>query len=145
MQMIYKCLPSDNKKLRRLTLDKNIPNLTTLCQNNDLNKDIATRLGSEEISTQRRQKLKEFYIKEIFLTKCIIDYKISYHLNVASTSTQSNEVITELLPFAIELHSAIPQSVYKLLTKWAREMLPRILFVGLAQRRQEIKEKKEEV
>ena len=85
--MIYKCLPSDNKKLRRLTLDKNIPNLIALCQNNDLNKDIAARLGSEEIGTQRRQKLKEFYMKEIFLTKCIIDYKISYHLNVASTST----------------------------------------------------------
>lgn len=30
LQMIYKLLPSDNKKLRRLTLEKNIPKLTSL-------------------------------------------------------------------------------------------------------------------
>ena len=97
------------------------------------------------MGAQRRQKLKEFYMKELFLTKCIIDFKIHYHLNVSPTTinTSANELMNELLPFAIELHSALTPSVYKIFTNWARDMIPSAFFsfgfelTPLAQRKQD--------
>lgn len=132
LKMIYRVLPSDNKKLRRLTLDKNIPKLTALIQQNEASPNLGTGIGSE-VGAQRRQKLKEFYLKELLLTKCIIDFKIHYHLNVSPTAAnkESGELMCELLPFAIELHSALSPSVYRVFTKWAREMLPNALSYGL--------------
>ena len=87
-------------------------------------------LQGEELGAHRRHKLKEFYMKELFLTKCIIDFKIHYHLNVSPTTinTSAGELMTELLPFAIELHSALTPSVYKVFTSWARDMMPSAFF-----------------
>ena len=83
-------------------------------------------------------------MKELFLTKCIIDFKIHYHLNVSPTTinTSAGELMTELLPFAIEFHNAMPTSVYKIFSKWARDMMPNALTYGfeltpLEQRKQD--------
>ena len=82
-------MPSDIAKLKRITLDKIIPKLCALMHLSESGSPWSSTSRSLEMAPQKRQKQKEFYMKELFMIKCIIDFKIHYHRNSSPTTSNS--------------------------------------------------------
>ena len=63
------------------------------------------------------------YLKELLVIKCAIDFKINFHLatsRVGQTSS-TKKLIFDLIPFAIDFHSAMTDLGYEKFQKFFLE------------------------
>lgn len=109
--MIYKIFPKDNRKLRRIALKKLIPNLLSYLSS--INTNVAIKLAEQS-------KINK-YLKELLVIKCAIDFKINFHLATSEVgqSSSTEKLISDLLPFAIEFHSALTELGYEKLYRFS--------------------------
>lgn len=107
--MLLKVLPSDQKKLQRITLEKTIPRLIKLT------KELETMQISLPANDKKLKKIEaraQLYMRELLLSKLITDFRIQHQVSTGlRSSCQIRQLTHELLPFAIQLHSMIPEEL----------------------------------
>jgi hypothetical protein len=70
------------------------------------------------------------YLKELLVIKCAIDFKINFHLatsRVGQTSS-TKKLIFDLIPFAIDFHSAMTDLGYEKFQKFSVSSIDQHLF-----------------
>ena len=127
LTMISRVMPHDHQKLRQITLKKTIPNLTRLTKDLiELTREVDDQRTREELDSgglsERIKKKKsverkaQLYMRELFMAKLITDFRIQYHIATGTTSSsKAHELTHELLPFAMQMHQLLSNSLTRAL------------------------------
>lgn len=105
--MIKAILPTDFKKMRRLVFGKYIPALVPL-------------YDGSGISTNNRT----FYWKELVSVKLLFDFLIAFSLLLApSVDNSSSKTVTQVIPFAIDFITVMPEEMITALNEEQQKLL----------------------
>lgn len=72
---------------------------------------------SERIKKKKSVERKaQIYMRELFMAKLITDFRIQYHISTGTTSSsKAHELTHELLPFAMQMHQLLSNSLTRAL------------------------------
>ena len=122
--MLSKVLPTDLPKLRRITLEKTIPNLIQLSKEleevTQKHQSLNGHPPIEAIIVGRRlrnlERKAQLYMRELLMSKIIMDFKLKFQLVSGVTSSASARQLThDLLPILMEMHSSLPDRLTRAL------------------------------
>lgn len=130
LEMIYRIMPTDMAKLRRITLEKTVPNLIQLSDEIEevtqkRHRQFSAATNTVEMQEQmlvearklrKLEKKAQLYMRELLMSKVIADFKLRFQLASGVTSSSSSrEISMELLPFLMELHDYLPNRLTRAL------------------------------